>query len=309
MAREMNCLYGDIIVTRDGVIAQSLGIPLGEYCSVIPKYVVCEGMTPWRARWARLCRIIRGYGPRGLEKAVRTAEIPEKYHPSFGRSVPALHPWDAVLIVEAVEALASAIARGEPGTLGALSALGLRSGLDGSLGLTGSRAGGYPHERSDVDLVAYGPEAATRLYEEFSALGGPWDPASKSDLGGVLVNRPLDLSWRRRVIDTPLGRYPVTWTGAPAEPLAHCPPLRHSNGLGKPVGIVRERICVEPGQETALLYPPCVQTGGGWIVSFEYNLAGLLYSGGCIIVEALKTSDGVILLGAREYPGRIWTGD
>ncbi|MCE4627936.1 MAG: hypothetical protein F7C34_02140 [Desulfurococcales archaeon] len=306
MARELRCLYGDIIVMKDGVIAQSLGIPLGEYCVVLPKYVVCRGETPWRARWARLCRIIRGYGPRGLEMAVRASSVAEKYHPAFGTNMPAAHPWDALFVVEAVEALSSAVARGEPGTLGALSVLGLRGALEGLLGLTGSRAAGYSHERSDVDLVAYGPDVAVRLYETFSSLGGPWDPASKRDLGGVQVSKLLDLSWRRRVIETPLGRFPVTWTGAPSEPLAHCPPLQGLEGPGSPAGIVRDRVCIEPGQETALLYPPCAWTSKGWVVSFEYNLAGLLYNGGCITLEAVRTIDGIILLGVREFPGRIW---
>jgi len=299
------CSYGTLMVLRGGIVAQALGMAVHEYCIVMPKYVECVRETPWIAPWgARLCRVIRGYGPLGLGAAVRASGVKTRFSPYHGAQVPVAHPWDVELYMAPPIALKEAVRRGELDVVEVLYSL-LDLGVSiTELGLTGSRALSYSHALSDVDLVVYGPNAEV-MYEVFKSMGKVWDPAGKSDLGGVTIEPRADLSWRRRVIGPRRTR--ATWIGAPVRPLEHCPPLRRQEtGPDPPAKPVRTLTRIEPGQLGALMYPPCVKTSEGeWVVSYEYNVAGVLYKGGRLEISGLASDGDIIFLGLREYPGAL----
>ena len=305
MRRE--CAYGAVLVSRDGIVYQSLGLEESGYCVVMPKYVVCpNSSTPWRRAGVGLCRIIRGYGPKGLEKAVRRSRARLMFSPLFGGVVPVLDPAEAVLAVDPGRAL---IVSRDPAVHLALEHLGIPGrGLAWSLGLTGSRAAGYSHEGSDVDLVAYSEQAALSMLEIFREARQGADPVWKEELGGIDAGGPVDVSWRRTWLRGPDGlRIGVTWVGALRDGPLHCPPIRGLNRSDPPVAPGNAIVKIEPGQASALLYPPCVaHSGGGWIVSYEYNLAYTLYLGGLFSVEGLVSASGrTIYVGTLERPGAL----
>jgi len=307
------CVYGTIIITIHGVVAQSLGLRADGYCIVMPKYVQCrDPYTPWIAPWGtRLCRVIRGYGPHGIARAVAASGVRQVYSGTHGALVPVIAEWDVALSLSPQAALARAIASGDPDVVATLGLLRRLGAPVSAMGLTGSRAAGYNHAVSDIDLVVFGEEAAEEMYRVFSSLSGKWDPAGKDDLGGVKVEPVADLSWRRRVVKTIYGPIGVTWIGAPERENAHCPPLSRGVTDPDPPGpLIAGEVVVHPGQPSALLYPPCARAKDGtWIVSYEYNVAGVLYRGGRMLVEGAASASGsIIYLGTREAPGRIVYG-
>lgn len=293
-------LHSSIILTRSGVWGQAVGIPTPPgMIAYIPKYVACEEPSPWRMLSWNLCRIIPSYGPRGLERVMSRLGGRWRWDPNYGARMPYELLENLTLLLHPVDALRRLVYHPYEGAEGAVSLISDLAGEAGvsveDLGLTGSYALGIPHGESDVDLIVYG-EAAVRMYDFFAShRRGP----SRDDLGGITTFPEIDLSWRRGV----LWGYKVTWTGAPIE--WHCPPLRSYYTISPPVKRIRAVLNVEPGQAGALLYPPCVRAGDYWIVSYEYNLGGLLYEGGAFELEAYSSKEGVIYLGLREYPGLV----
>jgi hypothetical protein len=233
----------------------------------------------------------------------------EIYSPFHGGYVPAILEWDSILSIRPSDALAMRV---KEGVLPVVEAVGFvydTAGLPVEvLGLTGSYAGGYWHENSDVDLLVYGYENSLKMYNLFLKIRKKPDTIAKTDLGGIQVTPPVDISWRRTFIDSNLieRKIGVTWIGVPHEDIPHCKPLT-SNNMKPPVKPIEILVDIERGQESALLYPPCViDKNGIWIVSYEYNLAGLLYHGGNMILNGMASEDGgIIYLGLQEFPGRV----
>ena len=291
-------LHGAIIYTVDGVVGQVQGVPSPPgLIAYLPKYVLCSGGSPWRGRGYSLCREIPHYGPRGLASVMRRLGARWRRDPLYGVEMPYASLYEVARLIRPREAL-EAFASRAPGGSRPVEALytvvrGACVSL-GDLGLTGSYAMGIFHSSSDLDLIAY-DRGSQRLYDYFSGLRrGP----SREYLGGVVLEPYVDISWRR----ARLHGISVTWTGVPR--VWHCPPLESYYSIPTPNRVFRGSLRVEPGQLGALLYPPCVEAGGYWVVSFEYNVGGALYEGGRIYVEGLL-GGSVVYLGAREYPGRV----
>lgn len=294
-------IHSSIILTRGGVWGQAIGIPTPPgMIAYIPKYVECGESTPWRHLSRNLCRIIPSYGPRGLEKVMNRLGHGWRLDPVYGAVMPYVLEEELLLFIHPREAMYRLVSQAGEGLELVVEvvwevARGTNVPL-WMLGLTGSYAAGIFHAGSDVDLIAYGWGSAVKMYEYFRENArGP----SSEDLGGVTVYPDVDLSWRRGVFKG----YSVTWTGAPSS--WHCPPLKDYYSISPPVERVEARIHVEPEQAGALLYPPCVQAGDYWIVSYEYNIGGILYEGGVLHISALSSSDDVLFIGLREYPGLI----
>ncbi|MCE4624672.1 MAG: nucleotidyltransferase domain-containing protein [Desulfurococcales archaeon] len=298
-----SCTYGSVVISRSGVVGQDLGLPVSGYCAFMPKYVFCgDPTTPWRLHGIiPLCRVIRGYGPLGLDRAVRLSSVREILAPQYGSVIPVYGPWDVLVRVDPRTALVRVLSRGPLDVIDVLSVVRSWGISMADIGLTGSFAGGYWHDKSDVDLVVFDSDAVLRMYHAFRERATTPDRATKVDLGGLVVRPYTDLSWRRTIIS---GRG-VTWIGVPPEPLLHCPPLKAIRTSPRPPRrFVEVEVDIPPGQLSALLYPPCVRAGGLWIVSYEYNVGGILYEGGRIVIRGVA-GDGVVYLGLRENPGTL----
>ena len=298
------CSYGTLLFLKDGIVVQSLGMEVGGYCVVMPKYVVCKEQTPWsKPGMGRLCRVIRGYGPLGLSNALKLSKIEVKYRVSEDTPLPLVAPEEATHIVTPRHALARAVSEGRHLVAHAIGALGLL-GHTAELGLTGSIAGGYWHENSDIDLVALTLRAALELYRAFRKVSRNRDVLSKSELGGVIVPGGVDVSWRRTWISIGGRRIGITWIGGLQKGPVHCP---HAVPPTPIIGRWRGTVYIPPGDPRALLYPPCASTSEGLtVISYEYNLGGLFYEGGQFWIEGSRAIDGrTIFLGIRENPGRV----
>lgn len=304
--------HGAIIYTRGGEILQAIGIPAPEgFIVAIPKYAPCSRLdTPWSRASGRYCRIIREYGPRGVREAWEKFSAEqgqarlEAYDGVYAASMPYVRLCDAIEIINPRRALAEALASGQEAVVQATVLILSGAGVSvEDAGLTGSYAAGIASPKiSDVDLIVYGPQSALRMHDYFKSL----KPAEgrRSSFGGVRVQPPLETLWRRARVSEDLV---ASWVGVPERVAGHCPPLRGYPNIDPPSGrIVKLRVKVEPGQEAALLYPPCVEAGGVYLVSFEYNLGEILYEGGILEVEAVESiSGGTVYLGLREVPGVI----
>ncbi|GAB6148345.1 nucleotidyltransferase domain-containing protein [Stetteria hydrogenophila] len=302
--------HGAIVYTRDGGILQAIGLPApAGYLAVIPKYAPCRGeRTPWARPSGRYCRVVREYGPRGLEDALARYPGPGGvrllYDGSYAAPMPYVSLEQAAWIVDPREALLRVASSGEGSAAEAAYTVLRGSGVGlGGAGLTGSYAAGIASPTvSDVDFVVYGPEAALRMYEFYSRELQPVE-APRASFGGVTVHPPQGVGWRRAAVDG----ISSSWVGVPHRPAGHCEPLRRYPNTDPPSGRrVRVEVRVEGGDPAALLYPPCVEAEGYYIVSFEYNLAGLLFEGGRLEVEGVASAGGtVVYLGLRENPGRV----
>ncbi len=299
--------HGSIITLRDGMMGVEVGLPAPPgYVPIIPKYVPCD-RGPWSRRSLRFCRVIERYGPAGVSEAFTRSGLVLTYDPSYGTLMPYVRLEEALEYVSPREALQRRALSGK-GSLShvlsnAISFMGSLVGSFETIGLTGSYAMELEADFSDVDLVVYGGEGARLAYEGFRSRASPVD--CRMDFGGLsLVGWPC-LPWRRGAVE--VVPVPVSWVGAPiGGPAAHCPPLIGgiaAYGLSQAQGV----LTVPPGQETSLLYPPCVRTEEGvYIISFEYNVGGPLYEGGEVKVHGLGALRArVILLGSREKPGRL----
>jgi len=283
------------VIAADSTIYQVMGLPTPPgFTAVIPKYSPCRGPSPWTAPHGPLCRIVRAYGPLGVEAGLGAWGRSLRWDPLYRAPMPYILSSDITLCLEPRRALEHALASGEQAVTAVLEVLEAQGVRTTWLGLTGSRALGIAHQDSDVDLVVY--ERHERVYEAFKAIART--PAS-ARLGGIIVEPAVDASWRKTVI----AGYSVTWT--PANNL--CPPLREYYSIDPPHAPTIAEVRVPPRQETALGYPPCAAaTDGTWIVSFEYNLAGPLYEGGLFRVSGTVSERGrIIYLGLRERPGQL----
>lgn len=299
--------HGSVIALRSGLLAVEIGIPApAGYVPVIPKYVPCNDGV-WSRGPLRFCRVIRTYGPTGLEEALARSGLSLTFDPRYGALMPYARLDEALDYVSPREALMRRALSGSGRSTHVLSKaialLGRLTGRPDELGLTGSYAMGIEAEFSDVDLVVYGGEAATRAYEGFRQVAAPVE--CRSEFGGLYVIGWPCRPWRRGVTsDVPV---PLSWVGVPPEGLAsHCPPVVEGPGIhGLEKGTAS--LTIPSGQETALLYPPCVITEEGvYVISFEYNAGGPLYEGGEVKVSGLVASRGrAIVLGSREFPGAL----
>ncbi len=296
MAVDEECrVHGAQLVLADASIAQVLGLPSPPgLIPVIPKYEPCRRPTPWRGRSGGYCRVTRSYGPRGVEAGIAASSLRGRWDPQYSTVMPYVEEHHVYRCLEPRRALAEAVAKGEVEVVNVvdeLASLGVRSSC---LGLTGSRALGIAHGDSDVDLVAYGCEED--LYEIFSGLASDW---GQPQLGGIHAAPSPGSSWRRAVIRGSK----TTWIPA----RNRCPPLRSYWAIDPPLQRAILELDVDPGQPWSLGYPPCaLSRQGTWIVSYEFNLAGILYRGGRMRVEGLASRDyRVVYLGLREEPGTL----
>ncbi len=293
------------MISRGLVVLQALGLPAPPgYAVVMPKYVACAS-SAWRAGPLPLCRVIDEYGPRGLGSALDRAGARTEWDPAYSAPMPYMHWSEALLAAHPQEALHHALQTGD-GEVAAVVWELTRAGVPlEDMGLTGSHALSFHVPGvSDVDIVVYGPDAAEAAYHAFKARR-PASPPRRS-VGGLAIEPPWPTGWRRALVDG----VAASWMGAPREgPAKHCPPLNDypPRDPPDPQRCVRLEVSVEPGQASALLYPPCVEAGEGlWVVSFEYNIAGPLYEGGVLLVEGVASArGGAVYLGTRECPGRV----
>lgn len=307
--------HGVQLISYDGIVYQGIGLeaPPG-YILALPKYMLVSGERCGSGIWRRgsicLTRIIDDYGPKGLEDSIKKAGIKLRYDARYGAPMPYI-PLDEVLeLVHPRQAVQNIIM--SPRSEASHDAIAvIRSLRDygvsaDSIGLTGSLALGFEHVKfSDIDLVVYGARNAVRMWEIFTSknVGGG---RLLTVIGGLRVHPPLDTSWRRAVL--PWSRRFVSWVGVPEEPLSHCMELKDIDK--RPEIPIRVRVRIEPGQDSALLYPPCVETKESIrLVSFEYNVGAIFYRGGVLEVAGLGSSDySMLYVGLREYPGNIIHG-
>jgi len=283
------------LIGVDSTIYQVVGVPTPQgYIAVMPKYAPCRGRSLWSSASGPLCRIVKAYGPLGVDAGLAAWGRGLRWDPIYRAPMPYISEEEAVVCVEPRRALEQAVAVGEHAVVRVLEALEGEGVRMSWLGLTGSRALGIAHQHSDVDIVVY--ENHVLVHDIFRRLAGA--PAG-ARLGGVRVEPNVDASWRKAI----LAGHPATWT--PANNL--CPPLRRYYAIDPPLAPATRNADVPPAQETALGYPPCARTRDGiWIVSFEYNLAGLLYEGGIFRISGtVSTSGRIIYLGLRERPGAL----
>ncbi len=310
------CRYGELMLTKDLVLVESLGLPfLDDYCIVMPKYVYHSSGGPWFHRYSKLKfrRIIHGYGPEGLRRAIELSGIRKINDIFYNYNIPIINYNDIILYINPHNALLDIVNSPKtPYEVYAALAIGRVASAANirlsEIGLTGSYAGRYYHENSDIDIVVYG-YGVEKLYNIFYKINNiiPYT-VGKEFLGGIVVTPSINLSWRRGQVRINGRTIGITWIGAPEEPGSHCPPIRDYLNIDRPRGMGAEIVVeIEGGQVEALLYPPCpVGRNGIRIVSFEYNLGGILYKGGIFRVRGTLSESGrTIYLGLREYPGEL----
>ncbi|MEM1846959.1 MAG: hypothetical protein QXK14_02500 [Acidilobaceae archaeon] len=297
--------HGSIVYTVEGLVAQALGIPHPpELIPVIPKYVFCD-----KSLWSRLgtsfCRVVIEYGPQGLENALTRSKVVERFDGVYGAFQPYLESWKILFVVEPREALQNRIARPiaflDEILIEVLKALREFGVSLSELGLTGSLAAELENQKvSDIDLVVYGASSSLKVFEAFISTSPI--VSLRNSFGGLLVNPPVNVGWRRTLVR---GRE-VSWIGVPLEGEL-CEPLSSYERVLRPTRFVEKEVTIEPGQETSLLYPPCVKTAPGEVlISFEYNLAVSFYEGGKFVVRGVADErEEVIYLGTRENPGEL----
>ncbi len=295
-AWDEDCRSHGALLLVNGMILQAVGVPSPPgLIPVIPKYSLCDSAeTPWRLKGSSLCRITKRYGPLGVAEGIRSSGINERLDPVYGAPIPYVERERVQACIPPLRAFAAAVAGGDAEVVRVASMISTSlRGARVRLGLTGSHALGAAHEGSDVDLVVY--EGHEEVYEFFRRHQGYGTP----HLGGVEVEPPPDTTWRKALISG----IPTTWTPAGTT----CSLLRSYWSIPSPERLVKLRVRVEPGQRHALEYPPCVAGDKAAIVSFEFNLGGILYEGGVFEVEGLAGGGRhpVVYLGLREYPGSL----
>ncbi len=311
---DIGCSYGEVVMTRSLILGQTLGLPAPKgYCVFMPKYKVCNSPSPWRLRSVTLCRIIRGYGPLGIIRAVKRSNIKRENVDLYGGRIPIIRVEEIFFKITPKEAIkriiSGEIQDSERNIQGILKKIIEDSGLSiEDFGVTGSYAGGYFHKDSDLDIIVYGSESVKVMYELFVEKYGfknnPESVIQRKLLGGVIVKPMISLSWRRGEALSNNDKIHVTWIGYDVE---------NTIGLAKiiegkpPIKRVSANSIVEAGQITALTYPPWIITRDGRIiVSYEYNVGEVFYNGGKITVSGLASEKGeVVYLGLTEYPGEV----
>lgn len=287
--------HGSMVYDRSGWIRFVVGLPAPPgHVIAIPKYRPCDDGL-WRRLSGRYCRVLREYGPRGISEVMGYARL--FYDPVYGTLMPYIRDYDFVIVGSPWESLYIAVKNGSwPPLLRVLDRL-VEAGFSvGDFGVTGSTAAGIQVPGiSDVDLVYKG--APSKLYDAWpEILDRVYDYVVR-DLSGITVEPGVFLGWRRGF----LGGVHVSWVGAART----CRYMSSYWGIDTPVSRFRGIVRVEPGQETALVYPPCVETVDGLvIVSYEYNLGEVLYNGGILYIEGVM-GEYTVYLGLREEPGRL----
>lgn len=304
-------VHGSIVYARDSSILQVVGIPSPpNLLPVIPKYVPCR-KGPWERPSGRYCRVVSFYGPQGVRDAIARYGVVEREDPLYGSAMPYIGKSEVLHIIEPREAMEKLLgsARLYP-YVSLVEKISRESSISiENLGVTGSIAAGIDVPGfSDLDLVVYGGYNAAKMLEYFLAKATQAEPLIKNDHGG-LKSSPIDIRWRRQLFEEGLH---VSWVGIGLDH-EKCAPLRSYWTIETPEkGRVTKRVLeVEPRQETALTYPPCVKAINKiYIVSFEFNVGILLYRGGRILVEGVPSTGGnVIYVGLREFPGGLYKLD
>jgi hypothetical protein len=280
-----------------------LGLPAPpDVVVVIPKYEPCI-RGPWRLAGVKYCRVIRRYDALEIRKAAQRTGLRMFPDPQYNAFMPLLERQKAVFVCDPRDSL-SAIVRAPSSRLESLVVditCKLRDmGVSvKDLGVTGTLALGMElDEVSDIDLVAYGARTARQLVESFHLIGGR---EVVRGVEWVKLKPYLSLGWRRRIV----AGIQISWIGAPEEVGEHCKPLHDWRHLDPPLYVRTETLTIPPGQEGALLYPPCVETSEGlYVVSYEYNTALHLYRGGKVRIRGIA-SGNTIYLGTLEEPGFI----
>ncbi len=304
--------HGSVVYVKGGAILQAIGIPTPKgFIAAIPKYVPCtDARAPWRRPSGHYCRVIREYGPHGVKDALaRYMDVWRDvgymlYDGVYEALMPYINLDDVIELVEPRRILLEVVSSGT-GFVAEVASEILK-GSNVSLvdaGLTGSYAAGIASPAvSDVDFIIYGCKAALKMYEYYKSALRPVE-GPRSSFGGVKVEPPRETGWRRAALDS----IPTSWVGVPLETASHCPPLRRYPNIDPPTGrVVRVSLRIDGGDPSALLYPPCVMAGDYYLVSFEYNVADMLFQGGRIAVEAVESlSGGTLYIGLRENPGRL----
>jgi predicted nucleotidyltransferase len=294
-----------MLITKEGLIAQALGLPLSaSKVPIIPKYVISKERSPWELHGIYFSRIISEYGPKGLSKAVAQAKslVNTCFSETFLTEMPCVDIIDVLYMSMPQDALQRILRAPrnelEIDVIEVLSTLKEHGISVNDLGITGSTALGFGNPAiSDIDLIVY-DNASLKILELFTSQSKR--PLLKENIGGLRVRPPIDVSWRRAYL---LKRRAVSWIGVPEQVLSHCDIVRKY----PPLKQCKIRVHIEPEQEGALLYPPCVVSiDGRYVVSFEYNLAYELYMGGTFEIKGM-CSEGLLIvyLGTRESPGFI----
>ncbi|MEB3780420.1 MAG: hypothetical protein GSR85_09390 [Desulfurococcales archaeon] len=304
--------HGTILYDRYLNIYQVIGIPHPkDRIPVIPKYTPCSD-GKWSLNGLRYCRVIKEYGPSGLKDALSKSKLSQEYDPLYGSLMPYLMLSEVLRAIRPRDALRNLVTgnymKNESLLLDTINIINIIReetgiGLE-DLGLTGSIAAGIAvSDFSDIDVVVYGANNSTLLYDFFKS-NLALTMRFKATYGGVSVENAPRYSWRRGMVKG-INR-PVSWVGIPRNG-EQCEVLKHYFSIDPPAMEWRGYIVVEGGQPTALIYPPCAATRDGtYIVSFEYNLASLLYEGGVFRINGVMGERGItIYLGLREYPGYI----
>ncbi|AMD30374.1 hypothetical protein [Acidilobus sp. 7A] len=294
-------------MTRDLLLGVEIGLPSPYgFIPIIPKYVPCrEGQ--WSRPGARYCRVIESYGPRGVARAISRSELRLTYDPFYLASMPYIRLSDVATYVSPRDALEKALSGASPLYEDLVKSLNLIARAVGSsefLGLTGSLAMGIEQAFSDIDIVVYGSQGAQAAFELYVTSSRQVE--QQESMGGVYIKGFAALNWRRGLIGDV--EVPVSWVGVPEYGVAtFCKPLNDYLHIKPPLLNYKGTLSIPPGQEGALLYPPCVTTEEGvTVVSFEYNLGGYLYGGGEVEVEGVASSDSkVVYVGTRERPGGL----
>ncbi len=287
--------HGSIVYGHDGWISFTIGIPAPRgYITAVPKYKPCNDEA-WRRPSGRYCRVLRTYGPQGIGEVMAYARL--VYDPVYNTLMPYMLAEKILIVRNPWEALYEAISTGSwPPLIEVLDRLREAGFSIVDFGVTGSTAAGIQVPGlSDVDLVYKGRP---------SQLLGAWPyivdqvyDSTTRNLAGVMVDPGVHLGWRRGFVN---GVH-VSWVGVERP----CRYMAEYESIDTPRSRFKGILRVEPGQETALVYPPCVETVEGFVVvSYEYNLGALLYNGGRLWVEGVM-GERTIYVGSREEPGGL----
>ncbi len=302
-------IHGIVVVTEKGLLAQVLGLPPPalEKLIIIPKYVVSSEKTPWRRPGGFFRRIISEYGPQGLLKATMKTRnlIHLCYSVTFHSHLSCIDHREILLFSKPKEALINIIKRPKSEIEYDLVQLSYKLRQQGipleDIGITGSVALGFANSKvSDIDLVVYGHKSANKMLEIFEKKKA-FHKNLKKNLGGLNVLPAINTNWRRNILYNI--RF-VSWIGVPRRIMGHCPKIVKEES---PWRSCRIKVTIDTGQEGSLLYPPCaVSRDGTLVISFEYNIAKVLYTGGIFEIEGLCSKDrSIVYLATKEFPGKI----
>ncbi len=255
------------------MVAYQIGLPSPPgLIPAIPKYVISR-KGPWGRGRVRFRRILRKYTRQGIDEAVASAGLTPRIDYLYNTPMPYIEEPSILYRIDPLTALEEIVShpRGRVShTL--LHFLGEASTSAEAVGVTGTLALAIENDYiSDIDLIIVTIEPSrfmTKFMEQ--------------------VKPHPTLPWRR-------GYYRgvhVSWTGVNPYGTLHCPPLSSYWRIQTPVERGHWRVYVEPGQEAALLYPPCVESSDGrFIVSYEYNMGYTLYRGGYLLVDGVASSN------------------